>query len=32
MQAFAQTLGQPPHQYLLLLRLAAAERLLIEVD
>ncbi len=31
-QAFTQTFGRPPHQYLLLLRLAAAERLLIEGD
>jgi AraC family transcriptional regulator len=31
-QAFSQTFGRPPHQYLLLLRLAAAERLLIEGD
>jgi AraC family transcriptional regulator len=31
-QAFTQTFERPPHQYLLLLRLAAAERLLIEGD
>jgi AraC family transcriptional regulator len=32
LRAFAKTFGQPPHQYLLALRLAFAERLLVEDD
>jgi AraC family transcriptional regulator len=31
-RAFAKTFGQPPHQYLLVLRLAFAEKLLVEGD
>lgn len=31
-RTFAQTFGQPPHQYILILRLSLAEKLLVEDD